>query len=75
MRPAIFLLLTLALAAPTLVNIADGSDSAVSAGIHLVGAILVARLSVLTVGYLVDSYQASAANRRAHHQARQSEQS
>ena len=72
LRPAIFLLLALALSAPTLFNVAEGSDSALNAGIHLVAAILVARLSVLMVGYLVDSYQANAA-RRAQHQAPRNE--
>jgi hypothetical protein len=73
LRPAIFLLLTLALSATTLLNIADGSESALDAGIHLVAAILIARLSVLMVGHLVDSYQANAAGRRAQHQAQRNE--
>lgn len=70
-RPAIFLLLALALSAPTLVNVVDGSDSATNAGVHLGAAILVACLSVLMVGHLVDSYQAGA--RRRHHQAQRNE--
>lgn len=73
MRPAIFLLLAVALAAPTLVNITEGSDSALDAGIHLVAAVLVARFSVLMVGHLVDTYQTSAMHRRAHRQPQQSE--
>jgi hypothetical protein len=68
MRPAIFVLLTLALAAPTLDNILNGADSATNAGIHLGGAILVSWAAVGIVGYLVDSYRAAVLRRAQHHQ-------
>jgi hypothetical protein len=64
MRPAIFILLTLALSAPTLANVLDGADSAIDAGLHLGAAILVSWAGVGLVGYLVDNYR-SAALRRA----------
>jgi hypothetical protein len=67
MRPAIFVLLTLALSAPTLLNVLAGADSATNAGVHLGAAILVAWAAVGIVGHLVDSYRA-AAHRRARHQ-------
>jgi hypothetical protein len=66
-RPGVFLLLSLALSAPTLINVATGSDSALNAGLHLLAAILVARVAVLWVGHLVDSYQVHAAQRAHHH--------
>lgn len=67
MRPAIFVLLTLALSAPTLANVLDGADSAVNAGTHLGAAILVSWAAVGIVGYLVDNYR-SATLRRAQRQ-------
>jgi len=72
MRPAIFLLLTLVLSAPTLMNIVSGADSATGAGVHLAAAILVAWVAVSIVGHLVDSYRSSVA-RRAQHHAQQSQ--
>lgn len=69
MRPAIFLLMTLALSAPTLMNIVSGADSATSAGAHLAAAILVAWAAVSVVGHLVDSYRASVARRSLPHAA------
>jgi hypothetical protein len=76
MRPAIFVLLTLALASPTLANIVNGSDSAVSAGVHLGAAILISWLAVGVVGHMVDSYRAASFRRAQqqhprHHQASQ----
>jgi hypothetical protein len=67
MRPAIFILLTLALSAPTLANVLGGADSAIDAGLHLAAAILVAWAAVGFVGYLVDNYR-SATLRRAQRQ-------
>ena len=67
MRPAIFVLLTLALSAPTLLNILAGADSATNAGVHLAAAILLSWGAVGTVGHLVDGYRASA-HRRAQQQ-------
>ena len=63
MRPAIFVLLTLALSAPTLANILAGNESAVGAGLHLGAAILVSWAAVGVVGHLLDNYR-SAARRR-----------
>ena len=58
MRPAIFLLMTLALSASTLLNIVAGSESAMGAGEHIGAAILISWLAVGTVGYTVDRYRA-----------------
>ncbi|HTV10753.1 MAG TPA: hypothetical protein VME20_02740 [Acidimicrobiales bacterium] len=74
LRPAVFLLLTLALAAPTLANILNSNESAVGAGLHLGGAILVSWAAVGIVGYLIDSYRVSSA-RRAHRQERPAQRS
>jgi len=63
MRPAIFVLLTLALSAPTLSNILGADESAMNAGEHLGAAILVSWAAVAVVGYLVDSYRAAALRR------------
>jgi uncharacterized membrane protein len=60
MRPAIFLLMTLALSASTLLNIVSGSEPAMGAGEHLGAAILISWLAVGTVGYTVDRYRAHA---------------
>jgi len=67
LRPAVFVLLALALSAPTLANILAGNESALGAGLHLGTAILVSWAAVGVVGHLVDSYRA-AAFRRAQHQ-------
>jgi tellurite resistance protein TehA-like permease len=64
MRPAIFILLALALSGPTLVNIISGADSAVAAGEHLGAAILVSWVAVRLVGYLVDMYRATITRRQ-----------
>jgi hypothetical protein len=72
-RPALLVLMALALASPTLANLLKGSVSAVSAAEHLVGAIVVAWVAVSIVGYTVDSYRSSVLqheynqHRRAHH--------
>lgn len=63
MRPAIFILLTLALSSPTLMNIIAGQESVTAAGAHLAGAILVAWASVSVVGHLIDNYRANALRR------------
>ena len=63
LRPALLVLLALALAAPTLVNIVDGAISTTSAGIHLVGAIAVAWVAVGIVSHLVNSYRAAVLRR------------
>jgi hypothetical protein len=58
MRPAIFLLLALALSASTLMNVVNGSEAAMGAGEHIGAAILFSWLAVGTVGYTVDRYRA-----------------
>ncbi len=58
MRPAIFLLLTLALSASTLLNVVNGSEAALATGEHIGAAILISWLAVGTVGYTVDRYRA-----------------
>jgi hypothetical protein len=63
MRPAVFILLTLALSAPTLANVLTGSDSALNAGEHLTAAIVISWFGVGVVGYLIDSYRAAVAQR------------
>lgn len=62
-RPAFFIILVLALSAPTLANIAQGSDSALAAGEHLAAAILVSWLAVALVGSVVDNYRAAVLRR------------
>jgi hypothetical protein len=64
MRPAIFILIALALSAPTLMAVVSGSAPALSTGEHVGAAIVVARMAVSTVGYLVDSYRAHALAQR-----------
>jgi hypothetical protein len=66
MRPAIFLLMALALSASTLLNIVSGSESAMGAGEHIGAAILIAWLAVGTVGHLVDRYRAHVMAHRRH---------
>ena len=63
LRPALFILLVLALSASTLANVLKGSDSAVAAGEHLGAAILISWLAVGVVGYLVDSYRVAVMRR------------
>ncbi len=58
MRPAIFLLMAVALSASTLFNVASGSESALDAGERIGAAILISWLAVGTVGHLVDRYRA-----------------
>jgi hypothetical protein len=70
MRPAIFLLMTLALSASTLLNIANGSEPAIGAGEHIGAAILISWLAVGTVGHLVDRYRAHVWARHAHRTTR-----
>jgi hypothetical protein len=60
MRPAIFLLMALALSASTLLNVASGSEAALDAGEHMGAAIVISWLAVGTVGHLVDRYRAHA---------------
>jgi hypothetical protein len=62
-RPAILVLMALALSAPTISNIAGGNEPAIAAGEHIGGAIVVSWLAVSVVGYLVDSYRAAAVRR------------
>jgi hypothetical protein len=62
-RPAILVLMALALSAPTISSIADGNEPAVTAGEHIGGAIIVSWLAVSVLGYLVDSYRAAAVRR------------
>jgi membrane protease YdiL (CAAX protease family) len=63
-RPALLVLIALALAAPTLVNLTEGAISAASAGEHLAGAIIVAWVGVSIVGHMVDSYRAAVIRRQ-----------
>jgi hypothetical protein len=58
MRPAIFLLMALALSASTLLNVVSGSEPATGAGEHIGAAILISWLAVGTVGYTIDRYRA-----------------
>ena len=69
MRPAVFVLLALALSAPTLGNILSGSDSAVTAGEHLAAAVVISWVAVRLVGHLLDNYRSSSDN----HQARRNQ--
>jgi hypothetical protein len=62
-RPAILVLMVLALSAPTIADIAAGSEPAIAAGEHIGGAILVSWFAVGVVGYLVDSYRSAAVRR------------
>jgi hypothetical protein len=62
-RPAILVLMALALSAPTISNIAGGSEPAMAAGEHIGGAIVVSWLAVGFVGHLVDSYRSAAVRR------------
>jgi hypothetical protein len=62
-RPAILVLMTLALSAPTIANVAGGNEPAISAGEHVGGAIVVSWFAVGFVGYLVDSYRSAAVRR------------
>ena len=62
-RPAILVLLALCLSAPTISNIAGGNESAMAAGEHIGGAILLSWGAVSVVGYLVDSYRHAALRR------------
>ena len=64
MRPALFVLLLLALSAPTLLNIAQGADSALVAGERLIGAILVSWLAVALVSFVIDNYRAAVLRRQ-----------
>ncbi len=65
MRPAVFVLLALALSAPTLGNILNGSDSTDTAGGHLAAAVLISWVAVRLVGHLLDNYRASSDNHQA----------
>lgn len=68
MRPAIFVLVALVLSAPTLLAVAGGTTTAVNAGEHLAGAVLVAWAAVSAVAHLLDGYRAMALRRdEAHH--------
>jgi hypothetical protein len=62
-RPAILVLIALALSAPTLAAIARGNEPAIAAGEHIGGAIVVSWFAVSVVGYLVDSYRAASGRR------------
>jgi hypothetical protein len=62
-RPAILVLIALALSAPTISNVAGGNEPAMAAGEHIGGAILVSWFAVGVVGYLVDSYRSAAVRR------------
>jgi hypothetical protein len=65
-RPAILVLMALALSAPTIANVAGGNEPAVAAGEHIAGAIVVSWIAVGVVGYLVDSYRSAALRRHQH---------
>jgi hypothetical protein len=62
-RPAILVLIALALSAPTISSVAAGNEPAIPAGEHIGGAILVSWFAVGVVGYLVDNYRSAAARR------------
>jgi hypothetical protein len=62
-RPAILVLMVLALSAPTIASIAGGNEPAMAAGEHIGAAIIVSWLAVGVVGYLVDSYRSAALRR------------
>jgi hypothetical protein len=62
-RPAILVLMALALSAPTISNIAGGNEPAIATGEHIGGAIVVSWFAVGVVGYLVDSYRSAALRR------------
>jgi hypothetical protein len=62
-RPAILVLMVLALSAPTIANIAGGNEPAMAAGEHIGAAIIVSWIAVGVVGYLVDSYRSAALRR------------
>lgn len=70
LRPAIFILVALALSAQTLMAVATGATTAVSAGEHLVAAVLISWASVSVIGRLVDGYRVSILHReqRQHRQ-------
>lgn len=71
-RPAILVLLALALSAPTIANIFSGNEPAIAAGEHVGAAILVSWFAVRLVGYLVDTYREAAVRRN--HQRHSSHQ-
>jgi hypothetical protein len=62
-RPAILVLMALALSATTISSIANGNETAISAGEHIGGAILVSWFAVRVVGHLVDNYRTAAVRR------------
>ena len=62
-RPAILVLMALALSAPTIANVAGGNEPAMAAGEHIGGAIVVSWFAVGVVGHLVDSYRSAAVRR------------
>jgi hypothetical protein len=62
-RPAILVLMVLALSAPTIANIAGGNEPAMAAGEHIGAAIIVSWIAVGVVGYLIDSYRSAALRR------------
>ncbi|HET9060854.1 MAG TPA: hypothetical protein VFN61_13115 [Acidimicrobiales bacterium] len=67
LRPAIFVLLALAFSAPTLLAVATGTTTALSAGEHLVASVLVSWAAVGIVGRLIDSYRVSVLRREERH--------
>lgn len=64
-RPAVLVLLSVALSLPTLSNIVNRSISSIDAGEHLVGAIVVSWVGVTLVGRLIDSYRAASRHRES----------
>ena len=64
-KPAVFVLLTLWLSAPTIGNILKGAVSAVGAGEHIGAAIIISWLAVSLVGHIIDSYRAAVFRRSA----------
>jgi hypothetical protein len=62
-RPAILVLMALALSAPTIANVAGGNEAAMAAGEHVGAAIVVSWFAVGVVGHLVDSYRSAAVRR------------
>jgi hypothetical protein len=68
-RPAIMILLVLALGAVTLEHLADGSVPVTTGCLRLAGAIVVSWAGVSLVGSVVDSYRLSVLRRQQEEQA------
>lgn len=68
-RPAIMILLVLALGSTTLEHLANGSVSVTTGCLHLAGAIVVSWAGVSLVGSVVDSYRLTVVRRQQEEQA------